>query len=156
MQITRFVLPVLAGLLLPSAATAQRVSADIAIGDGPVSGRIIVGDPYPHYYHHPRPVYREVIVIRGHRGYGWYRNHGYRATRIYFDSGRGRYYDRPYFGGLRAVAVFERDGRYYRCDDGYGYGRDDYRRGDYRRDDYRRNDYYDRVYRGHDRDYDRD
>jgi hypothetical protein len=136
---TRYVFATLAVLAFPAGAQAQRVSADISIGGGPVAGRIIVGDPY---YHHPsyhyRPVYREVVVVRGHRGHGWYRNRGYPTVRVYYDVDRDRYYDRPYCGGLRAMVVFQGDGRYYRDDDRRdGYWRDDYRQGDYR-NDYRR------------------
>ncbi|HWA40015.1 MAG TPA: hypothetical protein VG712_00285 [Gemmatimonadales bacterium] len=99
--------------------------ADIAINQGPVTGRVIVGDHY-----HPRPVYREYVVVRQYRGGGWYHNHGYRPIRVYWDG--HRYYDRPYRSGLKVVYVYERGGRYY-----HDY-RDD-RRNDYRRrvDDHR-------------------
>jgi hypothetical protein len=155
----------LAALALPVGAQAQHVSADIAIGGGPVAGRIIVGDPYyrhPDYYH--RPVYREIIVVRGHRGQGWYRHRGYRQVRVYYDSGRDCFYDRPYYRGLRAIDVYHHDGRYYYDGDRYS-DRDRYHRGDrdydrdrYGRDRYddQRNDYRRRVADRSDRHYDDD
>ncbi len=112
-------------LALPGALAAQRVVADIAIGQGPVQGHIIIGDRY-----HPRPDYRyhsgrTVIVYRTHRGHGWYRRHGYRAIRVWYDPAYDRYYERRdgYRRGLREVMLYERDGRYYRDD-----WRDDRRR----------------------------
>jgi len=142
----------LAALALPAGAQAQQVSADISIGGGPVAGRIIVGDPYyrhPTYQYHP--AYREIVVVRGHRGNGWYRHHDYRSVRVYYDADRDCYYDRPYYGGLRAVVVYQNDGRYYYNDD----GRDGYRRDGYRRDD-DRNDYRRRVADRSDRRHDDD
>jgi hypothetical protein len=128
----------LAALALPAGAQAQQVSADISIGGGPVAGRIIVGDPY---YRHP--VYREIVVVHAHRGRGWYSNHGYRPVQVYYDSYHNRYYDRPYYGGLRLVVVYRDGGRYYQDGDWRdashrgGYGRDGYQRDEYR-NDYRR------------------
>ena len=124
----------LAALALPAGAQAQQVSADISIASGPVAGRVIVGEPYRHptYYH--RPAYREVVVVREHRGRGWYRNrHGYRAVRVYYDEGRDCYYDRPYYRGLRAVIVYQNSGRYFYDDDRYDRDRRDDDRNDYRR-----------------------
>lgn len=154
MQPGRFALLTLASLALPAAGQAQQVVADISIAGGPVSGRIIVGDPYPRYHRtyverRHRPAYHEVIVIRGHRGHGWYRNQGYRVVRVYYDRGRNSFYDRPYHSGLRAIVVYERGGRYY-ADRDYRFDRDDYRRGgndrnDHRRGDDDRNDYRKRV-----------
>lgn len=120
-----------AALTITTSAQAQTVVADIAINQGPITGRVIVGDRY-----HTRPVYREYVVVRHYRGGGWYRNHGYRTQRVYWDG--YRYYDRPYRSGLKVVYVYERGGRYYH---------------DYRDD--RRNDYRRRVDDRHDR-YDRD
>jgi hypothetical protein len=130
----------LAALTLPGTAQAQRVTADIAIQQGPISGHVIVGDHY-----RPRPVYREYVVVRQYRGGGWYRNHGYHPMRVYWDG--YRYYDRPYRVGLRAVWVYEHGGRYYHDE-----------RNDYRRRVDRRDDRYDRDVRSrHDNDrYDRD
>ncbi len=141
----------LAALALPAGAQAQQVSADISIASGPIAGRVIVGDePYRHptYYH--RPAYREVIVVREHRGRGWYHNHrGYRAVRVYYDAQRDCYYDRPYYRGLRAMIVYQNNGRYYYDGDRYDRSdryRDGYHRGDHDRyDDDDRNDYRRRV-----------
>jgi hypothetical protein len=66
---------------------------------------------------------REVIVVehtkvpRG-RAKGWWRKQGYREVRVYSDG--ERYYSRrvdrrPH---LTEIVVFEREGRYYRWDDG--------------------------------------
>jgi hypothetical protein len=117
-----------AALSLPEAAQAQRVTADIAIHQGPITGRVIVGDHYRH-----RPVYREYVVVRQYRGGGWYRNHGYHQRRVYWDG--HRYYDRPYRSGLRVVYVYERGGRYYH--DYRDHDRNDYRRRVDHRDDHR-------------------
>lgn len=133
-------------LVLPGALSAQRVAADISIGHGPIAGRVIIGDPYPHYPYHVvearpryryRPLYRPVVVIERHRGHGWYRHHGYRTARIWYDADRHSYYehyDRNH-PGLREVVVYEQGGRYYRDD---------------RRDDrYNRDGRYDRDDRDH-------
>lgn len=116
--------PVLALLLLPATLPAQHLSADIIIGNGPVLGRIILGDPHPHYSrgivavrpsYRYRPVYHEVVVIHRHRGQGWYRRHGYRPVRVWYDSDARRYYHGAgrNHSGLRAIVVYERGGRYY-------------------------------------------
>lgn len=116
-------------LVLPGALAAQRVSADIVIGHGPIAGRVILGDPYPHHartlvvvhpYHRYRPVYREVVVVHRSRGHDWYRRHGYRPVRVWYDRDDRRYYERHdrNHPGLRAVVVYERGGRYY-SDDRY-------------------------------------
>ena len=133
----------LAALALPAGAQAQQVSADISIGGGPVAGRIIVGDPY---YRHPtyryHPAYREIVVVRAHRGRGWYRQHRYRPVRVYYDSYRDHYYERPYYEGLRMVVVYQDGGRYYHDGDWRDASRrDDYRRDGYERDGYERDDY---------------
>lgn len=135
--------------LLPGALSAQRVAADISIGHGPIAGRVIIGDPYPQYprtvvgvrsHHGYRPIYRDVVVIERHRGHGWYRHHGYRTVRVWYDADRRTYHDRfdRHDPGLRAVVVYERGGRYYR--DGW---RDEHDR--YDQDDrHDRDDRYDR------------
>ena len=136
MRYTPFVLGALVMTALPSLATAQRVSADIRIGSGPVDGRIVVGEPVwghsrriievdPRDY--GRPAYREMSVYRIHRGYGWWRNRGYRAVTVWYDADRDRYYEHRdrYRDGLREVVIYERDGRFYgdqydrRSDRGY-------------------------------------
>ncbi len=108
-------------VLLPGALAAQRVSADIVIGHGPVAGRVIVGDPYPHHTRSALvigPRYHMIVTHRP-RGHGWYRRHGYRAVRVWYDDDCGRYYQRydRNHPGLRAVVVYERGGRYYSEDD---------------------------------------
>lgn len=135
----------LAALALPAGAQAQQVSADITIASGPVAGRVIVGEPYRHPTSYQRPAYRQVVVLREHRGRGWYRNRqGYRAVRVYYDADRDCYYDRPYYGGLRAMIVYQNNGRYFYDSDRYDGHRDGYNRSgydrDHRRDDSRRDD----------------
>jgi hypothetical protein len=79
------------------------------------SGRVEVGSPPP------VGVRREVILVeRTHvpRGnaYGWWKKHGYREVTVYYDGTRyyGRRVERP---ELRAVIVYEREGKYYLGDD---------------------------------------
>jgi hypothetical protein len=119
MRSSLFVLAAAALLALPNTASAQRVMADISIQDGPVAGRIIVGHPgyrHPHYDYVPR--YHVVAVYRAHRRHEWFRHHGFRVIRIWYDGDRDRYYDdvRGPRGHLREVVVYERNGRYYRND----------------------------------------
>jgi len=78
---------------------------------------------------------REVIVVerthvpRGH-AYGWWKQHGYSEVTVYSDG--DRYYSREGSStGLRAVIVYQREGKYYLPDeDGeqshpqHGHGRD--------------------------------
>lgn len=136
MRYTPLVLAALVATALPALASAQRASADIRIGSGPINGRIVVGEPV--YVHSSRIVqvdprdydrssYGELVVYRVHRGYGWWRNRGYRAVPVWYDADRDRYYDRRdrYYDrdGLREVVIYERGGRYYgnqydRRDDG--------------------------------------
>ena len=106
------------------AAAQVRVSADVVIGSGPVIGHVIVGNRVPNVYPHRYPARRvvvyqpRVIVVERHRHYRHarpfdrFRNHGWRETRVWYDSRRREYYDgfRP---GLRAVVVYQRGGRYY-------------------------------------------
>lgn len=138
-----FALAALASLLVPNAATAQQVVADISVHSGPVTGRVIVGQP-DHYagrgiivvgprYHVSRG-YRHIAVYRGHRGHGWYRRHGYRPVRVWYDPGADSYYDRnDRHGRLHAVLIYERGGRYYRdsWSDEDRWGRDREDRGRY-------------------------
>lgn len=131
----------LGALAIPNTGHAQRVIADISIHEGPVTGRVIVGHP---------PVYRErtVAVVaprhwravkvyrvqRTHRTHNWYRAHGYRSVRIWYDARRGYYYDQ-YHPGLAEVSVYYDGGRYYR-DDWRDGDRRDGRDGHYGHDDY--------------------
>ena len=110
---------VLAALAIPTVAPAQRVMADISIYDGPVAGRIIVGHPgygYPRHTDYPR--YHAVPVYRTDRRHEWFRHHGFRVARIWYDGDHDRYYDNVHGprAHLREVVVYERDGRYYRDD----------------------------------------
>lgn len=120
MKSSVFALAAMAALGIPAAGQAQRVVADISINQGPVAGRVIVGDPVAY---RPRPmvepVFRPVVVYRAHRGYGWYGRHGYREVRVWYDPGRDCYYDHTvrYRPGFREVVVHERDGRYVRDGD---------------------------------------
>lgn len=130
--------------ILPTAASAQRVVADISINEGPVSGRVIIGDQYRHRPHYRDSDVRAVVVYRSARGHSWYHRHGYRTVRVWYDAERHRYYDRydRNYRGLREVVVYERGGRYYQDDDRYDNRRNDYRR---RVDDGRRHDDDDRY-----------
>ncbi|MGQ0704117.1 MAG: hypothetical protein ACT4PM_13375 [Gemmatimonadales bacterium] len=152
-------------LLATQPADAQRVRADIRIGGGPISGRVVIGDRYRDYYR-PRPRAFRVEVLRWrdhvhHRN--WLRKfrRDSRVIVVYHDY-RGGYYDR-FRPGLVECRVYERGGRYYRWDndrfDRWVYsGRfdDDYDSWDDRHDRWHdENDRYDRDDRYRDR-YDRD
>lgn len=124
---------VLATSLVVQPAEAQRVSADIIVGSGPISGRVILGRPAIRHYprrtvvverYAPRRYVVHRYVARSH-GRGYARGHykrlrherGYRAVRVWWDDRHDAYYDR-HVRGLREVTIYERDGRYYR--DWYG------------------------------------
>jgi hypothetical protein len=133
MHHTRLSVLLFAALAIPAPAHAQHIIADISIHSGPVAGHFIVTDPDSYRPRTivevgPRYHWRPVTVYRVHRGYGWYRAHGYREARIWYDPHQRFYYDR-YHDGLREIAVYVRDGRYYRDDwsrhDGYRSDRDD-------------------------------
>jgi len=81
---------------------------------------------------------REVIVVerthvpKGH-AYGWWKQHGYREVTVYYDGTR-YYSSRHDPAGLRAVVVYQRDGKYYQPDTdgergrsghGEGHGKED-------------------------------
>ena len=59
---------------------------------------------------------REVIVVerthvpKGH-AYGWWKQHGYSEVTVYSDG--ARYYGRRHDSALRAVIVYQREGKYY-------------------------------------------
>jgi hypothetical protein len=166
----------LVSLLASTPAQAQRVSADIRIGGGPIDGWVRIGD---RDRYRSRPVVRRIYVERIRRDhgrhYGWYKNfrRGARIVVVYYDPRDDYYYDRGY-DGLEEIRVYERDGRYYRIDDdgygtyddrGYGryddrYGRQDGRYdGRYDQRNSRRDGRYDGRYddrRDRDRDRDRD
>ncbi|HEX7024760.1 MAG TPA: hypothetical protein VF187_08090 [Gemmatimonadales bacterium] len=143
-----FLLP----LLTATPAAAQRVEADIRIGGGPVSGRVIIGDRdryrdrYDDYYLRRRYIDRvEWIRVRDrglHRG--WFKKfrRDARVVVVYYDRRNNGYYDR-YNRGFERVRLYEMGGRYYRLDDDRYWDRFDDRdddrfdRYDDRRDDRR-------------------
>jgi hypothetical protein len=117
---------------------AQRVNADIRIGGGPVSGRIVIDDRgRDRYRSRPRPIGRiEWIRARDYRRNDWFRNfrRDARVIVIFYDRRDDRYYRDRFDRGLEEIRVFERDGRYYRLEnDGRDYD-------DRRYDDRRHND----------------
>jgi hypothetical protein len=111
------------------------VEADIRIGGGPVSGRVIIGDRRDRYDYRPRHVGRiEWIRVRG-RGFnhGWFKKfrREARVIVVYYDRRSDGYYDH-YRRGWDRVRLYERGGRYYRIDDDDFYDRYDDR--EWRRD----------------------
>jgi hypothetical protein len=136
---------------------AQRVKADIIIGGGPISGRVVIGDRH-RYERRPRFI-RRVEWVRRHdnRRHDWYRNfrREHRVVVVYYDRRDDRYYLDRFHSGLVEIRVYERGGRYYRLDDDRDFDRYDDRRDDRRYDDRyddRRDDR--RGDRRNDRDYD--
>ena len=158
---------------------AQRVSADIRIGSGPVDGRVIINPPI--YYGRPRPIIvvapRPIVVerIRFDRRFDrrwaydrhsrkdwerWQRDYDHWRRDWYRRLGRDSriivYYDRRddcfydrFRPGLEEVSVYEQDGRFYRLDDDQSYYDDDR----YDRGDRYRDDRYDRDRDDRDRDH---
>ncbi len=105
-------------------AQAQRVSADIIIGGGPIAGRISIGG-------RPRPIRGvEWVRSRDYRRDDWWRSfqRGSRLVVVFWDRDDDSYYFDRFRPGLLEIRLFERDGRYYRLEDdgydfpGYGYG----------------------------------
>ena len=98
----------------------------LAFGTGCSSSRTqerVVVTPPPRVVR--REPVREVIVVEHTRvprgnAYGWWKKHGYREVTLYYDG--TRYYSRRHDPkGLRAVIVYQRDGKYYLPDaDGDG------------------------------------
>ena len=127
----------------PTPGAAQRVSADIRLGSGPIVGTIRIGDrPYYRMYGRPRRAYAEAVYpvrVAVERRHGWNRRRDNgRLVVVFYDRDCDLYFDR-YHRGLEEVRVFQDEGRYYRYDD-YNEGRRDDRWGR----------------KGHDRDRDRD
>ena len=105
-------------LLTAEPASAQRVSADIRIGGGPIAGHIRIG---PDRRYRERPRFVRVEVLRGRDYYrrpSWFRSfrNEARIIVVFYDRGRDYYYDR-FRPGLMRVNVYERGGRFYRWDD---------------------------------------
>lgn len=109
------------------------VEGGVVVQSGPVTAGVEVGPPPPTVVY-TEPVREVIVVERLHvpRGnaYGWWRKHGYRQVTVYYDGDRyfSRRFDRH--PGLRAVVVYERQGRYYQQEDGdeghgHGHGRRD-------------------------------
>jgi hypothetical protein len=137
---------VLLPLLAARPAQAQRVSADIIIGGGPIAGRIHINDG-DRYRPRPRIIRRvEWIRARDFRRNDWFRKsrRDMRVVVVYYDNRDDCYYEDRYRPGLQEIRVYERDGRYYRLEDDRfddRYGRDDRRYDDrYGRDDRRYDD----------------
>lgn len=106
-------------LLTAEPASAQRVSADIRIGGGPIAGHIRINSDRFRYRERPRFV--RVEVLRGrdyYRRSGWFRSfrRDARVIVVFYDRDRDSYYDR-FRPGLIRTNVYERGGRYYRWDD---------------------------------------
>ncbi len=103
----------------PQSSSAQRVSADIHIGSGPVDGVIRIGDR-PDYRVYGRP--RRMVVERRH---GRWNSRNYRNAQfvvVFYDRDRDLYFDR-YDQGLERVRVFQDGGHYFRYDSYDGYDR---------------------------------
>ncbi len=133
-------------------AQAQRVNADIMIGGGPVSGRVIIGDRGRDGYRgRPRPIRRvEWIGARDYRRDDWWRRfqRESRLIVVFWDRDDDSYYMDRYRSELLEIRVYERDGHFYRVeDDGYGARYDDgaYGRYDDRYDDRYNNGSYGRY-----------
>ena len=116
------ILALVFGLAAAPARAQTTVEGGVVIHSGPVTGHVEVGSPPPVVVY--REPAREVIVVeQAHvphgNAYGWWKKHGYRAVTVYYDGSRyyGRRLERP---GLRAVVVYEREGRYYLGDEDGG------------------------------------
>ena len=96
------------GLFAAPLRSQTTVQGSVVVHSGPVTGhvelrrraRVIVPE-------------RHVIVVqRVHVPRGWWKKHSYRAVTVYHDG--DRYYLRRYaHPHLRAVIVYERNGRYF-------------------------------------------
>ena len=102
--------------------TAQRVSADIHIGSGPVAGTIRIGGrPEYRMYGRPRRAYAEEVYpvrVAVERRHGWNprRHQNARLVVVFYDRDCDLYFDR-YHRGLEEVRVYQDGGRYFRGDD---------------------------------------
>ena len=117
----------------PQFSAAQRVSADIHIGSGPVAGTIRIGDrPSYRVYGRPRRVdavvdYPTRVVVERRHGWNPRNRRNAQFVVVFYDRDCDLYFDR-YSQGLEEVRVFQDDGRYFRYDDtdrGERWGRND-------------------------------
>ncbi len=119
----------LAGLGAAQSGSAQRVSADIHIGSGPIDGVIRIGDrPDYRIYGRPRRAYAEVVrpvrlVVERRHGWNPNRHRNGRIVVVFYDRDSDLYFDR-YSRGLEEVRVCQDDQRFYRYDDFDRYDRD--------------------------------
>lgn len=133
---TMMALPALALLFAASPAPAQDVRADIRIGSGPVSGRIVIGDRRaiparvvvvdrgPRYVERvivERREARRVIVIdedrrRALRQHG---NHHKRHVRGYWDPRTNEFAFQRWHPRMRAVLFCEHGQKYHLIEDGH-------------------------------------
>jgi hypothetical protein len=116
MRSSLLALAALTALANPPAASAQRVTAEIRIHHGPVVGHLILG--HPGYARLPYNHEYTVVVYRTHRRPEWFRRHGFRTVRVWYDDERDRYYEAGHGprGHLREVVLYERGGHSYRDD----------------------------------------
>lgn len=151
---TPLVLPVLALLLSASSAPAQDVRADIRIGTGPISGRVVIGERRhiparvvvvdraprrPERVIVERRGARRIIVIdddrrRALREHG---RHDRRHVRGYWDPRTNEFYFERWHPRLRPVLFCEHGNKYHLIEGWYDDRYDRSRRGD-------RDDWYDR------------
>ena len=131
MTLRMLITPVALGLVLSAPpAVAQHISAGIHVLDGPIAAHILIGQSA-----YPRPVVgyprrlvvvveryppRILVVERRHGGRGYWRHHRLHRVYAYDDCYRDVDYDRhdDRNSGFREVALYERDGRFYRDDRG--------------------------------------
>ena len=80
------------------------------------SQEVVVTPPPRAMQREPAPIVVErTHVPKGH-AYGWWKQHGYSEVTLYSDG--TRYYSREVaLKGLRAVTVYQREGKYYLPDD---------------------------------------
>ena len=113
------ILALVCGLAAAPARAQTTVEGGVVIHSGPVTGHVEVGSPPPVVVYQ-EPVREVIVVEHAHvphgNAYGWWKKHGYRAVTAYYDGSHyyGRRVERP---GLRAVVVYEREGRYYLGDE---------------------------------------
>ena len=94
----------------------------LAFGTGcsPRSQDRVVVAPPPRVVERRAPVREVIVVERTHvpkgQAHGWWKKHGYREVTVYYDG--TRYYSRRIDGvRIRAVVVYQREGKYYQGDD---------------------------------------